>query len=152
MDALNALAKDGKINQDASIKDGHSIVINSPANKVWDLLINIKNWPDWNPVVKSIKVDSENIREGAIFTWNLNGTRIHSQIQSIDPKNSISCTGKSRWVKSIFVWQLTFDENQTIVTLDASMQGAFAVMFKNHQKIYDDLIKWLHYLKKTVEE
>ncbi len=150
MNELNALAKEGKINQNASIKDGHSAIINTSLDKVWGLLINIEQWPEWNTVIKSVKAEGET-KEGMNFSWNLNGTKIQSQIQYIAPKNTISCTGKTKWVKSIFVWQLESDENQTIVTLNASMQGIFATMFKSHQKVYNDLIQWLQNLKTAAE-
>ena len=150
MNTLNELAREGKINENASVKDGHSTIINASIDKVWGLIIDIQNWPKWNQVVKSVQVE-EKIEEGTSFAWNLNGTKIKSQVQFLESAHTMSCTGKSKWIKSIFVWQLESDENQTIVTLNASMQGAFATLFKNHQKVYNDLIKWLSSLKKAAE-
>ena len=151
MQLLSELAKDGKINENAGIKDRHSIIINTPVKKVWALIEAIENWPDWNSVVKRISIDGD-VEEGTEFTWNLNGTKIDSQVERLQVQNILSCTGRSRWIKSIFVWQVESDDDQTIVTLSVSMQGLFSTFFKSHQNVYNDILGWLECLKTKAEE
>ena len=148
MDKLNTLALEGKINENASIKDQHSIIINCEIDKVWKILSDIEKWPEWNSNIRNVKLTGKVERDGS-FQWRLDGTRISSQIQAVEPPSMLSWTGKSKWVKSIFVWQLDADDQQTIATLAASFQGG--ILVNTHQKIYNELIKWLDNLKNIAE-
>lgn len=150
MEKLNALAKDGRINENANVKDQHSIIINSPIDQVWSILTDLEKWSEWNPNIKNVVV--EKVEESGNFKWQLDGTKISSQIQSMQAPTQLAWTGKSKWVKSIYVWQLEDDENQTIASLSASFQGgAFTILVSNHQKIYNDLMGWLASLKQKAE-
>lgn len=151
MNKLNELAKQGKINDNASIKDGHSIIINAPIDSVWSALIDIDGWPSWNDDIKKVSIEGAP-EVGADFSWTFDGTKFNSQIQSIDKPTTLSWTSKSKLAKSIHVWQLEDDENQTIVTLSTSMQGTFTMVFNNHQKIYNEILQWLQKLKEKAEE
>ncbi len=150
MNHLNTLARQGKINEDASVKDQHSIIINAPINKVWEILINMEAWPEWNDKIKNVAVEGE-VAQGTNFGWTFDGKKFTSQIQSAEAPTILSWTGKSSMVKSVYVWQLEDDENQTIATLSTSMQGTFTILFNKHQKIYNDLLNWLQTLKEKAE-
>ncbi len=151
MKRLNALAKKGEINENASIKDSHSIVINASIKKVWDVLTDIEKWPHWNADVKRVELKGD-LNEGANFIWKQGRTQGQSEIQQIKEPTSFSWTSKAKWVKRIFVWSLESDENQTIVTVSASLQGALVVIVENHQKVYDELLNWLECLKTKAEQ
>lgn len=146
-----ALAKEGKINENASIRDQHSIIINAPIEEVWEILTNLKEWPSWYGNVKRMEVD-EMVEEGTQFKWTLGRVKSISQIQRLARPNTFSWTGKSKWVKRIYVWSLEADENQTIVTVSSSLQGTFTVLVENHQKVYTQLINWLECLKSKSEK
>lgn len=151
MQKLDTLAKEGKINENAGVKDGHSIIINAPIKKVWEILIDMANWPEWNDIVKKLKIEGEP-EVGKNFQWNFDGTKFSAQIQGIAEPNTLTWTGKSNWSKSIHVWQLEDDDNQTIATLSASLQGTFSILSTKHQKVYNDLLIWLQRLKDKAEE
>lgn len=150
MNRLNALAKEAKINENASIRDQHSIIINAPIEKVWETLLDLHSWPKWNPEVSKITVDGP-IKEGTKFNWTYGQNKFSSEIQLLDQPHALSWTSRSNWVKGIAVWQLEKDDNQTIATAGTSFQGAFTVLVNNHQKVYKELLGWLDQLKKTCE-
>ena len=150
MNNLNTLAKQGKINDNASIKDGHSIIINASIDQVWAVLVDIEKWSDWNTAIKNVNVNGE-VSPGTDFRWTFDGTKFKSQIQSADKPTSLTWTGKSKLAKSIHVWQLEPDENQTIASLSTSIQGKFTILFNNHQKVYNDILIWLEKLKEVSE-
>ena len=52
---LARLAKDGKINGQASMRDVQSKIINAPIEKVWKTVSNISEWPTWNKEITIIK-------------------------------------------------------------------------------------------------
>ena len=151
MKRLNALAKKGEINENASIRDSHSTVINASIERVWSVLTDIEKWPEWNEDVKKVELNGE-LKEGVGFTWKQGRTQGHSEIQQIKEPTSFSWTSKANWVKRIFVWSLESDENQTIATVSASLQGTLVVLVENHQKVYDELLNWLECLKTKAEE
>jgi len=150
MNNLNTLASQGKINENANVKDRHSIIINAPIDKVWSILSDVKQWPEWNDKIKNVHIEGK-VARGTDFGWTFDGRKSRSQIQSADAPTLLSWTGKSSMAKSVYVWQLEDDENQTIATLGTSIQGTFTVLFNKHQKIYNDLLTWLQALKDTAE-
>ncbi|MEO9484515.1 MAG: SRPBCC family protein [Ekhidna sp.] len=151
MKKLNALAQKGKINENAGIRDSHSIIINADIDKVWDVLVDMENWPEWNPDVKKVTVEGA-VEEGANFKWVQGRTHGQSQIQCVQKPSTLSWTSKAKLVKRIYVWSLESDENQTIATVSASFQGTLVVLAENHQKVYDELLNWLERLKNITEE
>ena len=151
MKKLNALAQKGKINENAGIRDSHATIINADIEKVWNILIDMENWPSWNPEVKKVTLEGD-VEEGTNFQWIQGRTHGNSQIQSVKKPHTLSWTSKAKLVKRIYVWSLEFDEGQTIATVSASFQGAFVVLAENHQKVYNELLTWLELLKNKAEE
>ena len=151
MQKLNALARKGKINKNADIRDSHSIIINAEIDKVWGILFDMENWPQWNEEVKKVTVEGD-VQEGANFKWVQGRTHGNSQVQKVQKPAILSWTSKAKLVKRIYVWTLESDENQTIATLSASFEGAFVVLAENHQKVYNELLNWLERLKNKAEE
>lgn len=151
MNSLNALASQGKINENANVKDQHSIIINAPIDRVWSILADINRWSEWNDQIKNVKIGGE-LTKGTDFSWTFDGTKFKAQIQSAEKPTTLAWTGKSSMAKSVHVWQLEDDENQTIATLSTSLQGTFTFLFNKHQKIYNDLLTWLQTLKEESEK
>lgn len=151
MKKLNALAQKGQINENAGIRDSHSTIINASIEKVWGILVDMENWPEWNSEVKKVTLNGE-VAEGTTFTWTQGRTHGNSQIQQVKKPSSLTWTSKAKLVKRIYVWTLESDENQTIATISASFQGTLVVLVENHQKVYNELLNWLELLKKEAEE
>ena len=45
------------INTSAPAIAMHELLIKAPAQKIWSLVAEIDNWPNWNPTVKSAKLN-----------------------------------------------------------------------------------------------
>lgn len=149
MKKLNELAREAKINEDASITDQHSIVINAPISEVWNKLIDFSNWHNWNPSISKMEIVGE-LEEKTKFNWRLNASNVKSQIQRIQEPTSLTWTGLSKNIKRIYVWELVSDDDQTIVTLSTSLQGILIIL-ESHQKIFNELNLWLEKLKEATE-
>ncbi|WP_420578476.1 SRPBCC family protein [Ekhidna sp.] len=152
MKKLNALAQKGQINENASIRDSHSTIINADINKVWDILVNLKDWPNWMQDVKKVTVEGSEIGEGTVFKWVQGRAHGISEIQAFKKPNTFAWTSKASMVKRIYVWSLESDEGQTIATVSASFQGVMVVLAQNHQKVYNELLNWLEALKNKAEK
>lgn len=149
MKRLEPLAKEGKINEDASIRDRQSAIINAPIDKVWELLINVNEWSDWNPEIKDTKCDK--VVADAAFEWTIRHTHMKSKFQVVNKPELLTWVGKSKFSKVIFVWNLEASDAQTIVTVEESVEGFVLPIFNNHSKLHDILVDWLQALKATAE-
>lgn len=150
MKSLEAQALEGKINENASIRDRQSAIVNAPIEKVWDLLVNVNDWPDWNPEIKSAKCDK--VEPGAEFEWTVRHTHLHSKFKVVDEPTLLTWVGKGKLTKMIFVWSFEASDEQTIITVEQSVEGIVLPLFNNHSKLHDILIDWLEALKAKLEE
>lgn len=150
MKALESQAREGRINENASIRDRQSVIINAPIDRVWQLLTNVNAWPNWNKEIKMATCEKVTV-DGA-FEWQVRLSHFKSRFHVVDSPNTLSWTGKSKWVKSIFVWNLEASDSQTIVTVEESLEGFIVPVFNNHSKLHNILIDWLHALKQEAEK
>jgi uncharacterized membrane protein len=149
MKKLEIQAQEGRINEQASIRDRQSIIINAPIAKVWNVLIDVNNWPQWNKDIKS--ASCAQVSAGSEFEWKILHKRFKSKFQAVNEPGLLTWTGKSKLVKSIFVWSLEASDSQTIVTVEESVEGIVIPLFNKQSKLHDVLIDWLEALKMKAE-
>lgn len=150
MKKLEEKAREGRINENASIRDRQSAIINAPIEKVWRLLLDVNDWPNWNAEIKLAKCDK--VEPGAEFEWTVKHSHLRSRFQIVEEPTLLTWTGKSAMIKAIFVWNLEASEQQTIVTVEESVEGILVPVFNNHSKLHDILVDWLQALKAKAEE
>ena len=149
MKDLSRIAKEGRINEDASLTDRQSIIINAPIEKVWNCLVGTETWPSWNDQIQWVKVSDD---DPYTFTWHQNGRTLTASFQYMKAPYGLSWTAQTRLVKAIYLWNLDpTDENQTVATVSQSYQGVLLFMFMNHRKMHSDLLRWLDRLKQVAE-
>jgi hypothetical protein len=149
-DRLIALAREGKINQQAGIRDRQHIVINAPVEKVWAVLTDIPCWPLWNKQIK--RATSDGLEVGSLFIWKSGNTTIQSTIQQCNPPHELTWTGKAMWLKAIHTWKLDpAGEHQTIVTVEESFEGFLSPVFMSPSRLHSTLRYWLSALKQQAE-
>ncbi len=149
MRKLSQIAKEGRIDEDASLMDRQSIIINAPIEKVWNHLVDAEKWPTWNSDVKWVKVDEA---DPYSFKWHHHGHTISSTFQYIKAPYGLSLTAQFGLVKAIYLWTLdSTDEDQTVATVQQSFKGFMLFLFMNHRKMHEDLLNWLDQLKKVGE-
>ncbi len=139
MDQLETFAKDGKINEEASVKDKQSIVIHAPIDEVWKVVTDIANWNQWNSQVSSAEKLSEEE-----FTWTLNNTRFNSKVSYSDAPYRFCWVSKGSLLKCVHLYKLDeVDENETSVVFEGSMQGLKTIFSYNHRKLHRSFVTWL---------
>ena len=147
---LIRLAKEGKINPNAGMRDSQSKIINAPIEKVWDTISDIANWPTWNQEIAIREIDS--VATGKYFTWDDQDHKFKSRLEKIDKPFVLSWVDTSFWIKGIHVWSFEKTEDyQTIATIEVSLQGLIAPLIVNHLRLNRDLLNWLARLKRHVE-
>lgn len=150
MQKLIDLACNGKINENASLRDKQAIIINAKIERVWETLLRINEWPQWHDKIGSVAI--EEVAEGASFEWKINNTKIKTTLRKITKHELIAWTGKFMGIKAIHTWKFEETEgNQTIVSTEESMEG-FLTIFLTHQTLHDTLTYWLCKLKEACEK
>ena len=126
-----------------------SIEINAPIEKVYLLIANIKNWPNWFDGVTEVNLTG-NIQEGTVFIWKAKGYKIKSQIHTLNNNSAIGWTGKMWWIKAIHNWRFKSIQNgKTRVIVQENFKGFCSSFMKN--SIKDDMRNDLTILKKASE-
>lgn len=74
----------------------------------------------------------------------------NQRFKVVDEHAMLSWVGKSKLTKTIFVWSLEASDEQTIITVEQSVEGIVIPLLTNHNKLHDILIDWLAALKQQV--
>lgn len=151
MKKLYSLAKKGEINEKAPVIDKQEIMINAPIEKVWEILANIGDWPDWYTGVTIAKKPGK-YEEGQTFHWKQDGIRIKSRLAKIEQPTTLAWTGSAFWINAVHVWQLReIEKSKTKVTVAESLQGFLVSRFMTEEKLHKILDLWLNLLKIRAE-
>ena len=141
------------INNNAPVKCSKSITIDASAVKVWTVLTNINNWSSWQTDITKPTLNGE-LKPGSTFAWNSSGAKIHSTLHTVEPFQNIGWTGKTFGMLAIHNWALTEIKEQTKVSVDESMEGFLAKLFRKtfNNTLQKGMQRWLEFLKKECEK
>ena len=141
------------INNNAPVKCSRSITIHAPVKKVWALLTDIDNWDSWQTDISRPKLNGA-LQPATIFTWKTGGAAIESTLHTVEPYQQFGWTGKTFGMLAIHNWTLVQQEHSTIVTVDESMEGFLALLFKKsfNKNLEKGMKKWLKLLKEESEK
>ncbi|MCX8149025.1 SRPBCC family protein [Thermaurantimonas aggregans] len=141
------------INNKAPVKCSKSITINASSERVWKILTDIDNWNTWQTEIHNPKLNGELLPE-TTFDWKTGGVKIHSTLHTVEPFKRFGWTGKATGMFAIHNWTLTEINGQTMVTVDESMDGFLAKLFKKsfNKNLEKGMHTWLELLKKECEK
>lgn len=149
--ALNRLATNGSIHEDAPVTTHLQIQIAAPPAKVWALLVDAPSWPKWQKQIVSVTATGP-IGSGTRFSWRTGGTNIHSQVQLFEPEHRLSWTGTALTAKAVHVWELKPEPgNQTLLTMKESMDGPWMAKIYPSKELAEADTEWLTALKRAAE-
>ena len=148
---LDQLARSGVIDEKAPVKAHLAITINAPAEKVWGLLADLKNWPKWQPDISDVELSGP-VQSGSSFSWSTGGSEIHSKIAVVRPQERLVWTGTAYGAKAIHAWTLErLPGGRTLVKTDESMNGFLLSFFYSSEKLKEGDQRWLDDLKQAAE-
>ena len=150
MKELETFAREGKINENASIRDRQSTIINASIEYVWELLTDVPQWSSWNADLRNITAGK--VEVGSTFQCTLRHTHLACTFQAVVNHSLLTWTGKGKFVKVIFVWSLEPSDQQTIITVEQSVEGLVIPILTNQSRLHDVLVDWLQKLKATAEK
>lgn len=134
------------------------IIINAPANKVWQILTDTPKYAEWNPFLLQIKgeIKTGNQLENTMKNGNSTMT-FKPQVLQVIPETYFEWLGKL-WVSGIFDGRHYFrleklDSNQTKLTHGEEFSGFLSgyVLRKNGNEIRQNFVEMNQALKKRAE-
>lgn len=148
---LAELGRRGAIQTDAPIKADATTIINAPASRVWQLLIDVAAWPSWQPDIANVSTVGK-LTEGATFTWKTGDTTIHSHVVLLAPPLRLAWIGRASIAHAVHVFVLTpFGPQVTRIESRESMDGPLLRWFYDSAALQASETSFLHELKQTAE-
>jgi uncharacterized protein YndB with AHSA1/START domain len=152
LSTLNALAQEGKVNERSPDVAHLEIEIDAPPAKVWSLLTNASQWPQWDKQIASVTAPGPFSTAGTKFMWKSGDTEINSEVQLVEPQTRLAWTGTAMSAKAIHVWQLqSIPGDRTRVTMKESMDGPLISRLFPPDRLKEAGQQWLIALKKAAE-
>ena len=140
-------------NPSAPVKCSKSIIIKASPDHVWNILASIDNWASWQTDIKNPKLNGP-VSPGSTFDWKTGGAGIHSTLHTVEPAKSLGWTGKTFGMYAVHNWTLTEVPGGTQVSVDESMEGLLAGLFRSsfNKNLAKDMQHWLELLKTKSEQ
>jgi len=145
------LAQKGQIEPDATLQARTTVMIAAPAERVWEAIADIENWPTWQEGIRSVSISQRpDIKVPFAFSSGL--WREHAQIVAFEPKHRLAWVGRVRTAHTIHVFTLSPTvEGITSVELSESVSGWPVGWFTNSTDLLAANQQWLVLLKHHVE-
>lgn len=140
---------------DAPISITGNVEISASPEKVWEVLIQIKNWDEWHLETYNIQIVSTDIGElkyRSKFRWNTLGVHLLSQVNDFEPSRKISWMSRGTGISSFHAWQLIPTEQGTKVIVENTQKGWLCQLHHRlwPQRMVAYHVDWLERLSKRV--
>lgn len=142
-----------KIDDNAPVIARSEIEIQADPDTIWDVLVDINNWPRWNPDIKSASLEGA-VAEGSKFRWKARSISITSIFQEVDKPRLLGWTGKTMGIKAVHIWKLEPKEDTTIARTEESWEGPLTRVMKGSAQdmLQKSIDSGLQYLKQEIEK
>ncbi|MFP4417586.1 MAG: SRPBCC family protein [Chitinivibrionales bacterium] len=140
------------INPKAPVVECQSIIIQTPASRVWEVLTSIDNWAQWQTSVTESQLHGP-VQQGTSFSWTAAGIRFESSIHTSIENSAFGWTGKTTGVRAIHNWSFEEKEGTSTVRVEESLQGFLPRLLRGsfRKSLRRGMEIQLHELKKACE-
>jgi uncharacterized protein YndB with AHSA1/START domain len=128
------------------------VEIAASPQRVWSLLSNIDEWPQWNKLVQKAVLRGP-LQPDSVFTWKSNGLTVISTLREVTPPQRITWTGKAFGTRAIHTWAIEETDHGVVLRTAESFDGWLPqLMPKAMQRMLDEsLTAWLASIKAEAE-
>jgi hypothetical protein len=138
-----------------------SLLIDAPAEKIWDELVDVKSWPQWKPMVPKTVYDDDKLKVGKKFKLSLRVkgpivTPVTCDIIALDKYDYMAWTGGLEGLsKSVHSFLFKEEDGKTLVTSREEFTGIFVSLMliflteKDFETMHD---QWLLAIKKHIDK
>ena len=133
----------------------NEITIQAPPKAVWAQLIRARDWPDWYPNARNVKIEGgdASLSPGARFTWRTFGVSVRSTVREFVPEARIAWDGAGFLLDVYHAWLIEARPGGCWVLTEEHQNGlaarAQAALMPN--RMYNGHQLWLERLRARAE-
>ncbi len=140
------------INHNAPVYNQKSISVTADADQVWSTLIDVNNWPRWNPDIHAAHINGE-FKVGTSIVSRVKKFLLRAWVQNVSEKRSMVLSGEILGRRIVQRWEIQELEGKTLINTEESVDGPLAYFAKrsvkkSHEQLLDH---WLSNLARTVQ-
>lgn len=141
-----------QVNQNAPVFQKNEMFIQADPEKVWNMLTDIPNWPNWNHKISKARLQGTPAVDGE-FNWTINGANIRSTFHTVEKHRTLGWRGVTFGATAIHNWYLEARDGGTLVKVEESMEGWLIALFrkKMNRDLAADMQYWLEVLQQESE-
>ena len=154
LEATRRRTPTSQLNPVAPVRNKHTIRIEAPAERVWQVLSQINQWTTWQPDLAYAHLPGP-VQNGTRFDWSASGYHaIHSTLHTVEPGVAFGWSASAFGSFAVHNWQFTSYEGYTEVTSEETMEGWLVRLLQPlMQPTLDQAnARWLAYLKVAAEQ
>lgn len=135
-----------------TLKVEYRAEVEAPAEKLWDILADVKSWPEWQGT-SYIEPPDGPLQQGSTFVVELGGLRWNTTVTEADRPKRLVWEARRKGLRAIHEWDFVEAGERTTALTRESMSGWMLLftywMAQKRLRQYNE--KWLNDLKSTVE-
>jgi uncharacterized membrane protein len=123
---LSFMLRQGRTTSGVPIEVRNAVLINAPAERVWDLLTDVERWPSWWRVCQWVRVESPGrAAQPLVFRWRAHPVELRSAVVSNERPRTFAITADGTGVHAerTFTLRTTPDGSSTIVVSHETQVG-----------------------------
>jgi uncharacterized protein YndB with AHSA1/START domain len=135
-----------------TVRADHSVEIASSAERLWDLLADVKSWPEWQGT-SYVDPPLGPLVKGCTFVADLGGHRWNLTVTRADKPQRLSWAGRQTGLEAIHDWEFVEIEGKTGAASIDSVSGWMLLFVRRivEKKVSETGEKWLAELKAKAE-
>jgi|GEM_PF-510242 len=143
-----------QLNPEAPVRSIHTIRIQAPTERVYELLSNVGQWTSWHPDFAYAHLHGP-AEAGSTFDWSVSGfLPLHSTITTAEPGEAFGWSATTLGAFSVHNWTFASRDGYTEVTAAETMEGWLVSLLKPLMQPALDRgnARWLEYLREAAEQ
>jgi hypothetical protein len=136
------------VDRSAPVLANHEVEIRAPLDTVWQLHIDVNDWPRWQEAITEAHIDGP-FEPGNSFDWSSYGFDVTSQIYEVSDQSRTLWGGTAEGITGIHEWLFAETDGGVRVTTTESFAGepVSADVAGMQGQLDASLVAWLDYLR-----
>jgi hypothetical protein len=135
-----------------TIKAEYRVEVESTAERLWDILVDVKAWPQWQGT-SYVDPPAAPLKKGSTFTAELGGHNWNVTVTEADVPSRLVWAGRQMGLKAVHEWEFAEAGGRTQALSRDTMTG-WPLLFARaavEKKVSEHDEKWLANLKSRAE-
>ena len=140
------------VDRSAPVLARHEVEIRAPLDTVWQLHIDVNDWPSWQQAITEAHIDGRFGPRNS-FDWSSYGFDVTSQIYEVNDRSRTLWGGTAGGITGIHEWLFAETDGGVRVTTTESFAGdpVSADVAGMQRQLDASLVAWLGYLRSAAE-